>query len=113
MTRARERLYLTHAETRRLHGSEHYSPPSRFIRELPADLVNNVRLGGAVAQPAYVDAEPTAGGYRLGQQVVHPKFGEGVVVNCEGQGASARVQVNFAHEGSKWLVAAYARLEAV
>ena len=68
-----------------------------------------------MSQPAYrqPESESDHGLFHLGQQVVHPKFGEGVVVNCEGQGAHARVQVNFAHEGAKWLVAAYARLEAI
>ncbi len=113
MTRAREQLYLTYAESRRLHGTDHYASPSRFLREIPAELTQGVRIGGSFARPAFEPAKTDAGEYRLGQQVIHPKFGEGVVVNCEGHGGSARVQVNFVHKGSKWLVAAYAKLEPV
>ena len=114
MTRAREQLYLSYAESRRLHGKDDYSMPSRFLREIPSELTQDVRMGGSTsASSAPALAGTASGEYRLGQQVTHPKFGEGVVVNCEGRGASARVQVNFAQEGSKWLVAAYAKLEAV
>ena len=115
MTRAREQLYLTYAESRRLHGTDHYSLPSRFLREIPAELTQGVRIGGSFNRPVSEPAETGAetGEYRLGQHVTHPKFGEGVVVNCEGRGGSARVQVNFVHQGSKWLVAAYAKLEPV
>jgi DNA helicase-2/ATP-dependent DNA helicase PcrA len=113
ITRAREQLHVTHAESRRLHGSDFRPLPSRFLRELPAELVQEVRLGGAVTRPvaAASAADPGPGAFRLGQTVRHPKFGDGVVTNYEGDGAHARVQVNFAREGSKWLVAAYARLQ--
>jgi DNA helicase-2/ATP-dependent DNA helicase PcrA len=114
MTRAMQRLYLTHAESRRLHGREEYPLPSRFLREVPAELLEEVR-GGGVSQP-YTGAGPArpqaAGGFRLGQQVVHPKFGSGVVLNTEGSGNQARIQVNFESVGAKWLVLAYARLDA-
>ncbi len=113
MTRAREQLYLTYAESRRLHGTDHYALPSRFLREIPAELAQGVRIGGSFTRAASEPAGTETGEYRLGQQVTHPKFGEGVVVNCEGRGGSARVQVNFVHQGSKWLVAAYAKLEPV
>ncbi|KRT54054.1 DNA helicase II [endosymbiont of Ridgeia piscesae] len=114
ITRAMQSLYLTHAESRRLHGQENYPMPSRFLRELPAELLREVRSGPQITQPLY--SQPSAGfaqeasGFNLGQRVVHPKFGEGVVLNAEGQGRSARVQVNFETEGSKWLVVAYANL---
>lgn len=114
MTRAMKELYLSHAESRRLHGSENYPLPSRFIRELPAELMREVRAGPAISQPIYGGApyretrELT--GFDLGQRVRHAKFGEGVVLNAEGQGRSARVQVNFEEVGSKWLVVAYANL---
>jgi DNA helicase-2/ATP-dependent DNA helicase PcrA len=114
MTRAMHQLYLTHAESRRLHGSENYPFPSRFLRELPSELVEEVR-GGGVSRHGR-SAPPSgeqAGGFRLGQRVSHPKFGEGVVLNTEGKGTSARIQVNFEAVGSKWLVLAYARLEPV
>jgi DNA helicase-2/ATP-dependent DNA helicase PcrA len=117
MTRAMEQLYLTYAESRRLHGSETYPLPSRFLREIPAGLVEEVRARPAVARPYAGGPDPAfsgaAGGFTLGQRVAHPRFGEGVVLNAEGQGAGARVQVNFETEGAKWLVLAYANLEPV
>lgn len=112
MTRAMQRLYLTHAESRRLHGREEYPMPSRFLREVPAELLEEVR-GGGVAKPATRAAAANNGGFQLGQQVVHPKFGPGVVLSTEGAGAQARIQVNFESVGAKWLVLAYARLDAV
>ncbi len=120
MTRAREQLYLTHAESRRLHGREEYPMPSRFLREVPPELLEEVRGGGiarrgGASRPttgAGLGGGAAAGGFQLGQQVVHPKFGHGVVLNSEGSGAGARIQVNFEAVGAKWLVLAYARLEA-
>ena len=114
ITRAREKLYLTMAESRRLHGTDHPGVPSRFLRELPPDLVREVRLGGTVSRPAPFPrrAEPS-GPFRLGQQVRHPQFGEGTVLDLEGSGSQARVQVHFGRAGTKWLVVAYARLEPV
>jgi DNA helicase-2/ATP-dependent DNA helicase PcrA len=115
MTRAMQELYLTHAESRRLHGSERYPLPSRFLREIPAGLVEEIRLRpqlsrpysqpGGAAPPVTAEA-----GLRLGQRVMHPRFGEGVVLNAEGQGAAARIQVKFEDSGTKWLVIAYANL---
>ena len=111
--RAREELYLTHAEQRRLHGEQRFSIPSRFLREIPAELIEEVRPAMVVSRPIYrrADSLPQVGGVRLGQRVRHGKFGEGIVLNSEGSGAHARVQVNFEHEGTKWLVVAYANLE--
>jgi DNA helicase-2/ATP-dependent DNA helicase PcrA len=118
MTRAMSQLVLTHAESRRLHGSETYPLPSRFLREIPAELVEEVRARPNVSRPyqparGSLDLAQAVGGFRLGQRVVHPKFGEGVVLNAEGQGNGARVQVNFEQVGAKWLVVAYANLQAV
>jgi DNA helicase-2/ATP-dependent DNA helicase PcrA len=118
MTRAMHQLYVTHAESRRLHGREEYPFPSRFLREMPAELMEEVR-GGGVSRPAFATPSPnpsaasrtTSEGFSLGQRVVHPKFGEGVVLNSEGRGPQARIQVNFPGVGAKWLVLAYARLE--
>ena len=118
MTRARSRLVLSHAEARRLHGADHYPRASRFVGEIPAELVEEVRLRSKVSRPLYrrEPASPPfgdglpAGGFRLGQRVVHPKFGEGVVLVYEGQGPHTRVQVNFGGAGAKWLVLAYAKL---
>lgn len=115
MTRARQQLYLTHAESRRLYGKENYPIPSRFLREIPPDVTEEVRARPVVARP-YAAAGGTlntaveASGFRLGQRVNHAKFGEGVVLNAEGQGNGARVQVNFEAVGSKWLMVAYANL---
>jgi DNA helicase-2/ATP-dependent DNA helicase PcrA len=113
ITRARKELYLTHAEQRRLHGEQRFSVPSRFLREIPAELIEEVRPAMVVSRPIYrrVESSPQVGGVRLGQRVRHGKFGEGIVLNSEGSGAHARVQVNFEHEGTKWLVVAYANLE--
>ena len=116
MTRAREELYLSYAESRRLHGSEHYPLPSRFIREVPTDLIQEVRAHPQITRPFYGASTgylSEEGLFQLGQRVVHPKFGEGVVLNSEGQGESARVHVNFESAGAKWLVLAYANLEPV
>ena len=121
MTRAERKLCLSYAESRRLYGNaDRISTPSRFLRELPPDRVEEVRLRGRVSRPGLrVPPRRRAGseltrddtnGLRLGQRVQHPKFGEGVVLTYEGQGAHARVQVNFENAGSKWLVVAYANL---
>ena len=117
ITRAERELYLTYAESRRLHGTESYPRPSRFLSEIPAQLLQEVRPRAHVGRPSPgakqgTLAEPAPGGLQLGQHVVHPTFGEGVVTHYEGQGSAARVQVNFAGVGSKWLVLAYARLQA-
>lgn len=115
MTRAMEQLYITYAESRRLHGQENYPLPSRFLREIPGDLIQEVRNRPQVSRPVYSPSPTGMGmqesGFQLGQRVTHPKFGEGVVLNAEGSGGSARVQVNFESEGAKWLVVAYANLQ--
>ncbi len=123
ITRAREALTLTWAESRRLHGRDHYPAPSRFLAELPRELLREVRADGRSgvlpAQRVPVTRAPALAGIatdaeadlRLGQRVVHQVFGEGVVLNLEGRGAQARVQVNFAEAGAKWLVSAYAGLK--
>jgi DNA helicase-2/ATP-dependent DNA helicase PcrA len=113
ITRAKERLILSYAQSRRLHGAEFHHPPSRFLRELPPELMEEVRLGGTVTQALFSRERESAddGAIRLGQRVVHARFGEGVVLNVEGHGSHARVQVNFERAGSKWLVLAYAGLQ--
>ncbi len=120
ITRAMKNLYLTYAETRRLHGTDTYNRPSRFLLEIPQELVHEVRMGGAV-QRAYANggsasdswAESQVPGLRMGQRVLHAKFGEGVVLQSEGSGERARVQINFADSGSKWLMVGYANLQAL
>ncbi|MEW6983869.1 DNA helicase II [Colwelliaceae bacterium 6471] len=121
MTRAMHKLYLCHAESRRLYGQEKYHKASRFLRELPGECVEEIRMQNQVSRPAtsgrFASNLTTESfdntGFSLGQQVQHPKFGEGVVLNYEGSGAQSRIQVNFEGIGSKWLVVAYARLEAI
>ena len=117
ITRAMQKLVLTYAENRRLHGAESYNTPSRFVREIPKDLINEVRLGNTLSRPlssfsASVSPEHAEAGISLGQCVLHQVFGEGVVTNFEGRGSSARVEVSFA-EGSKWLVLQYANLQTL
>jgi len=133
LTRARKRLYLSFAQTRLLHGQTRYNLPSRFIDELPQGLLKwltprlaakrkpstftagaftravkrDPRFGGA---PAGTGGAPS--GFRIGQSVMHAKFGAGVIVDAEGQGTDARVQVNFGREGVKWLAVAVAKLQA-
>lgn len=121
MTRAMEKLYLCHAESRRLYGQEKYHKQSRFVRELPSECVEEIRLQQQVSRPVssgrFASTFTTESfentGFTLGQQVYHAKFGEGVVLNYEGSGAQSRIQVNFDAHGSKWLVVAYANLQAV
>ncbi|OQX40245.1 MAG: DNA helicase II, partial [Candidatus Sedimenticola endophacoides] len=117
MTRAMRQLYITYAESRRLHGQESYSRPSRFLREIPGELIEEVRARPRISRPLHAPSAAVQGvtesGFQLGQRVCHPRFGEGVVLNAEGAGGSARVQVNFEREGAKWLVVAYANLEAL
>jgi DNA helicase-2/ATP-dependent DNA helicase PcrA len=118
ITRARKKLYLTHAECRRLYGKENYPRPSRFVREIPGEFLEEVRVRGTVSRPVVqtrtaAAAAPNDSGLRLGQRVRHAKFGEGVILQQEGAGAQARVQVNFSDVGSKWLMLAYANLEPV
>jgi DNA helicase-2/ATP-dependent DNA helicase PcrA len=110
MTRAMKKLVLTCAEVRRLHGSESYHRPSRFIRDIPQKYVQDIRVrqkSHAVPARRHVEDES---GFHLGQRVKHPSFGYGTITNFEGQGAHTRAQVKFDKEGSKWLVIAYANL---
>jgi len=120
MTRAMKKLFLTYAEMRRLHGQETYHRASRFIREIPPDLMEEVRLRTQISRPAYSrDTSQTytvpveESGFHLGQHVRHPVFGNGTILSFEGQGPHARIQVKFHTVGAKWLVASYAKLEAV
>jgi DNA helicase-2/ATP-dependent DNA helicase PcrA len=125
ITRAMKELVLTYAEIRRLYGDEKHNMPSRFLREIPAALVQPVRTGTAGSgfsfPSAAISTSPSRlgggdsgdGSFRLGQPVRHPRFGDGVILKFEGNGPNARIQVNFRDVGSKWLVAQYARLEAV
>jgi DNA helicase-2/ATP-dependent DNA helicase PcrA len=115
MTRAMKALYLSFAEQRRLHGVDSYGQVSRFVREIPEELIEEVRPRVQVSRPLAVGRfrpeEPAAPGMRLGGRVRHGKFGEGVILNVEGNGAQARVQVSFERQGTKWLMVQYANLE--
>jgi len=121
MTRAMRKLYLCHAESRRLYGQEKYHKPSRFLRELPPQCVEDIRLQSQVSRPAssgrfsntFTTETFENTGFTLGQRVLHQKFGEGVVLNYEGSGAQSRIQVNFEDVGIKWLVVAYANLTSI
>ncbi len=120
ITRARQKLVLCYAESRRIHGQDNYNVPSRFLREIPRDLLHEVRPKVQVSRPASlgavrgpVHAVVEAAPIKLGANVVHPKFGGGVVTDYEGAGAHARVQVQFDEAGAKWLVMAYANLTVV
>ena len=115
ITRAMQKLVICYAETRRLYGNENFNAPSRFIREIPTELLEEVRLHTTISRPAGLSmaAEIPDTGLNLGQRVHHQVFGEGVVLNFEGRGSNARVEVNFDAEGSKWLVVQYANLQAM
>jgi len=120
ITRAMQELYLTYAESRRLHGQDSYNRPSRFLMEIPQDLLSEVRMK-ANTQGLFASGYAGGGGslmqeesngMRMGQRVLHGKYGEGVVLQFEGNGERAKVQVNFA-EGAKWLMVGYANLQAI
>ncbi len=125
-TRAMKQLYISYAEKRFLHGMERYGTPSRFIDEIPAELIEEVRPkvqisrpilsgggGGAASGFRSTVSESVAPGMKLGTRVRHGKFGDGIILSIEGQGAQARIQVNFEQHGSKWLMLSYANLEIV
>jgi DNA helicase-2/ATP-dependent DNA helicase PcrA len=134
ITRAKRRLYMTFAQSRMLHGKTNYSTVSSFLRELPENLMQwlsprFVQRAPSFASPAYGGATygkpvapaaprasqtPQSGAlWRIGQQVFHQKFGEGVVTDTEGTGIQGRVQINFKRAGSKWLSLEYAKLDAI
>ena len=121
ITRAKQILYMSYAEQRRLHGVDNFSQPSRFIAEIPDEYIEEIRPRVQVSRPlrssrlaqhkGRSSVSQNELGIRLGQRVRHGKFGDGVILNCEGQGAHARVEVNFETAGTKWLVLSYANLD--
>ena len=122
ITRAMRQLYITCAETRRLYGTETYNKVSRFVREIPAEFLQEVRMNNSVSRPYHNQHQVQSSSmftgtdipeteFKLGQLVEHAVFGEGVILNFEGAGAQARVQVNFVNDGMKWLMVAYAKLQ--
>jgi DNA helicase-2/ATP-dependent DNA helicase PcrA len=120
ITRAREHLCLSHAEVRRMHGSENHCRPSRFLDEIPPGLIQEIRPRMQVQRPWASARAPEyrksnsninqEWPFRLGEAVNHKKFGSGTVISFEGSGEHTRVQVNFNRAGAKWLVVAYANL---
>ncbi|MDR2689687.1 MAG: UvrD-helicase domain-containing protein [Azoarcus sp.] len=128
VTRARERLYLSSAQTRMLHGQTNYHMRSRFVEEIPEELVKWLGSqtgagygmgygkssgGAAIYGSVAASARTLSNGLRIGQCVAHPRFGQGVIIAAEGSGEDAKVQINFANAGVKWLVLAMAKLETV
>ena len=121
MTRAMEKLYLCHAESRRLYGQEKYHKQSRFLRELPEACCDEIRVQNQVSKPvttgrfsaAFTTETFENTGFSLGQRVKHAKFGAGVVLNYEGSGQQSRIQIKFEDVGTKWLVVSYANLQAI
>ena len=119
ITRARRRLYLTHAQSRMLHGQLRYNVASRFLDEIPAGMVQwlSPKRGHFAAEPEVLAERSAAGrsrddsGWRIGQSVKHSRFGLGVIIDAEGRGTDARVQVNFREGGVKWLALEYAKLQ--
>jgi DNA helicase-2/ATP-dependent DNA helicase PcrA len=114
LTRARKRLYLTHAQTRMLHGHTRYNIASRFLHEIPATLMKRLsarpRFDVALSPTATFTSTSASSPWRVGQDVMHPKFGQGVIVGVHGRGSDARVMVNFRHGGMKELAIEYAKL---
>ena len=119
ITRAMERLYLTHAEVRNMYGMESFSPISRFIKEIPDEFKYEIRMSSEKPKtsgfvPKIVGGTEFNGeDFSLGDLVSHDVFGEGIILNYEGEGANARVEVNFSKEGIKWLVLSFAKLKKV
>ena len=121
VTRAMQKLYLTYAEARRLNGTDRYNRVSRFVQEIPKALIQEVRSHESIVRPAYhtehkvkrIASEVEGTDFELGQKVLHSKFGEGWITNYEGHGQQARVEVKFDAVGSKWLMLAFAKLEAI
>jgi DNA helicase-2/ATP-dependent DNA helicase PcrA len=124
ITRARRRLYLTHAQTRMLHGQTRYNIASRFLAEVPRELLEWLspprRRGFDIDRSEWGNSAPTVANsqvtqpgpsWRVGQSVKHAKFGLGVIIDAEGRGNDARVQVNFRDAGVKWLALEYANLQ--
>ena len=119
ITRAMERLYLTYAEVRNMYGMESFSPISRFLKEIPDELKYEIRMSSETPTskgfvPKIVGGTEFKGEeFSLGDLVTHDVFGEGTILNYEGEGANARVEVNFTKEGIKWLVLSFANLKKV
>jgi DNA helicase-2/ATP-dependent DNA helicase PcrA len=116
ITRARKKLYMSHAQMRRLYGTENYCLPSRFLSEIPKEVIEEI---GYNPKKFFNKKRPVAvkSTYKensiMGKRVMHKKFGEGVVIAAEGSDTNTRVQVSFDIEGDKWLILAIANLEVI
>ena len=118
ITRAMQNLFISHAELRRLYGQENYPKPSRFLREIPGELMQEVRVRAQIIRPGTAAKAKVADSlktqtYKAGQKVSHAKFGAGIVLQTEGEGSQEKIQVNFKTEGMKWLMLAYAKLDKI
>jgi DNA helicase-2/ATP-dependent DNA helicase PcrA len=119
ITRAMQKLFITYAETRRLHGNESFNRVSRFVKEIPKNCIDEVRLKTAISRPVSFQShhskleEAESSGFKLGQRVSHSIFGEGVILQFEGKGPNSVVEVKFAKIGTKRLVMQYAKLQAI
>lgn len=118
ITRAEKKLYLTLAEQRRMHGREQYNPPSKFIQELPSELLEEIRPRLNVTRPVYNPIKPDPVSLpddgpviEIGQNVQHGTFGTGVVLDYEGYGQSAKVMVSFEEVGTKWMILTKSNLQ--
>ncbi|HEX2549420.1 MAG TPA: 3'-5' exonuclease, partial [Gammaproteobacteria bacterium] len=109
MTRAMQQLFITYAEARRLHGKEVYHRPSRFLKEIPTELIEEKRLTTKVSSPRAptINTTVSTGSVRMGERVTHHQFGDGTVLQYEGSGEHARIQVRFDKVGTKWLIASF------
>ena len=118
ITRAMQKLYLTFAESRSIYGSESFNSVSRFVRDIPQEVIEEVRLQNNIARPTTyaagaIQSDPGADtGFNLGQQVIHNVYGEGAILNFEGNGPRARVHIRFETVGTKILILASANLTA-
>ena len=116
ITRAMKSLYITFANARYLHGSYNYLMPSRFISEIPDELLESVKSDNYqhVKSKNVIPLrkkDDHKHGFKIGQRVKHQKFGSGVVLSYEGEDDNLKLYINFEDYGSKWLVLTYAHLE--
>ncbi|MCK5924744.1 MAG: ATP-binding domain-containing protein, partial [Methylococcales bacterium] len=112
ITRAMQKLCISYAESRRLYGKESYPSPSRFLREIPKDCVQEIRVRAKVTKTfKTIKVTESLGGHRVGDKISHAKFGLGTILQLEGEGTQEKVQINFRESGLKWLMLAYAKFE--
>jgi DNA helicase II / ATP-dependent DNA helicase PcrA len=122
MTRAMEKLYLTYSQKRSFAGVHGHHKPSRFIAEIPPQLIEKIEfqsffqpppLKAAKVHKPSIFATDISMPFKIGQKVFHQRFGKGTVLGGDGSGEKARVHVDFVQGEPKWLALAYAKLESV